>query len=75
MVRIEVSGDKECEYHFHGGGHDGSRIRCGPGLPWEPPRAIVIEDDEFTWRYEYTLSISDDEETPGGYALAAEIRK
>jgi hypothetical protein len=74
MVKVKLE-EHENVFQLHKGGYDGSTFKCGPGLPHDPPKAITIEDDQFVWRYEHSLRVSDDESTPGGYLLVKETRK
>jgi hypothetical protein len=76
VVKVRIPEATESTYYLYGGGYDGSAFICGPGLPDELPKVIVVEDDAFIWRYEHSLDVSDgDPDAYGGYALASEQRK
>jgi hypothetical protein len=62
----------EYEYHLHNGLYSGSVFRCCRN---RPPDRLIIEDDQSMWVYRYTLSKTDNPDTPGAYVLESEDEK
>jgi hypothetical protein len=72
MARLEGQPEYEYEYQLHNGMYSDSIFRCRRD---QPPKRLVLEDDNSSWIYVHTLDKIDDPDTPGAYVLDSEKRK